>query len=85
MNTPRQCSIHICIVFVMQMVAKGKDVSHLFPSVVKNVVSKNQEVGVPVCGLYLYMYMFVLCVYMHMGVWECICVWECILVYIVQG
>lgn len=34
-----------CIVFVMQMVAKGKDVSHLFPFVVKNVVSKNQEVG----------------------------------------
>eukprot|EP00731_Ephydatia_muelleri_P016791 Em0009g1215a len=29
---------------IIGMVAKGKDVSHLFPSVVKNVVSKNQEI-----------------------------------------
>lgn len=28
-----------------QMVAKGKDASDLFPAVVKNVVSKNLEVG----------------------------------------
>ena len=30
-----------------QMVAKGKDASDLFPAVVKNVVSKNLEVGQP--------------------------------------
>lgn len=29
---------------IIGMVAKGKDVSHLFPFVVKNVVSKNQEI-----------------------------------------
>lgn len=28
------------------MVAKGKDASDLFPAVVKNVVSKNLEVGI---------------------------------------
>lgn len=31
-------------IFHFQMVAKGKDVSDLFPAVVKNVVSKNAEV-----------------------------------------
>ena len=29
----------------LQMVAKGKDCSDLFPAVVKNVVSKNSEVS----------------------------------------
>lgn len=29
----------------LQMVAKGKDASDLFPAVVKNVVSKNLEVN----------------------------------------
>ena len=29
---------------LLQMVAKGKDASDLFPAVVKNVVSKNIEV-----------------------------------------
>jgi len=29
---------------LVQMVAKGKDASDLFPAVVKNVVSKNTEV-----------------------------------------
>lgn len=30
---------------ILQMVAKGKDASDLFPAVVKNVVSKNLEVS----------------------------------------
>ena len=37
------------------MVAKGKDASDLFPAVVKNVVSKNIEVG---NFLYVYIYIF---------------------------
>ena len=36
-------SVH-CIVLV-QMLAKGKDVSELFPAVVKNVAAKNLEVS----------------------------------------
>ena len=47
---PKTNVLHLCIVSLIQMVAKGKDVSHLFPSVVKNVVSKNQEVCVCVCA-----------------------------------
>jgi len=36
--------IFINIQIFVQMVAKGKDASDLFPAVVKNVVSKNTEV-----------------------------------------
>jgi len=44
--------MHNCICrydMYVQMVAKGKDASDLFPAVVKNVVSKNTEV----CNLML--------------------------------
>ena len=34
-----------CCSWLLQMVAKGKDASELFPAVVKNVVSKNLEVN----------------------------------------
>ena len=43
-------SLHTMYVCV-QMVAKGKDCSDLFPAVVKNVVSKNSEVRVHACTL----------------------------------
>lgn len=36
--------INCLVLFYIQMVAKGKDASDLFPAVVKNVVSKNLEV-----------------------------------------
>lgn len=32
------------VLFVFQMIAKGKNASELFPAVVKNVASKNIEV-----------------------------------------
>ena len=38
------CVCVIICVHSVQMVAKGKDCSDLFPAVVKNVVSKNSEV-----------------------------------------
>ena len=42
-------SLHTMYMYVcVQMVAKGKDCSDLFPAVVKNVVSKNSEVRVHV-------------------------------------
>lgn len=34
----------ICLFFFLQMIAKGKNASELFPAVVKNVASKNIEV-----------------------------------------
>ena len=37
--------LSIRAVFALQMIAKGRNVSSLFPAVVKNVVSKNVEVG----------------------------------------
>jgi len=36
--------IYVNLEIFVQMVAKGKDASDLFPAVVKNVVSKNTEV-----------------------------------------
>ena len=51
------------------MVAKGKDVSHLFPSVVKNVVSKNQEVGAALHVVYCLHMCYVWCVW-----YVCVCV-----------
>ncbi len=48
---PLKCSCDVTIRHLyngeicFQMVAKGKDASELFPAVVKNVVSKNIEVG----------------------------------------
>lgn len=51
------------------MVAKGKDVSHLFPSVVKNVVSKNQEVGAALHVVYCLHMCYVWCV--------CVCNGDC--------
>lgn len=36
--------IKFLIMFLFQMIAKGRDASELFPAVVKNVVSKNIEV-----------------------------------------
>lgn len=37
--------VYCCLHDKLQMVAKGKDASDLFPAVVKNVVSKNLEVN----------------------------------------
>ena len=44
------------------MMAQGKDVSELFPAVVKNVVSKNIEVNISI----IFFYDFVIYTFLHL-------------------